>query len=303
MDRFQIGAAEPQQRFSLANSTSVRSRAYCLAAYIKLQGVEMPEIQLATVLPGAIPFKDGNVNETFKGQILLSDRSVKSAIIKDLDLKQLSNELLATVLARGAGLPIPDGYLGIVKGNDLTVSKGPRTEEGYHLVFASVDVKTPNITFRVISSKPDEKIQLLRDILDWGDLGHLYAFDAWIANTDRHPGNLLFGGQNQIWLIDHGHCFSGPSWQSQDLDPNGDFGNRLSEWITPHLTAEQKVRRSSEAASFMADLGSIDIPQSCRERHIPSLMAATDVSAIETFLRDRTPNVQTYANRALGVLV
>ena len=60
----------------------------------------MAEIQLATVLPGAKAFREGNVSETFRGQILLADGSVRSAVIKDLDQKELSNELLAAVLAR-----------------------------------------------------------------------------------------------------------------------------------------------------------------------------------------------------------
>jgi hypothetical protein len=263
----------------------------------------MAEVQLAKVLPGAMPFKEGNVSETFRGQVLLSNGSVKSAIIKDLDQKELSNELLASVLARCAGLQIPDSYLAVVMGNDLAVRKAPRTREGCHLVFASVDVKVPNITFRAQSSTPSEQGQLLQDILGWGDLGHLYAFDSWIANIDRHPGNLLFGGKNQIWLIDHGQCFSGPAWQPGDLDPNADYRNRLSEWLTPHLTADQRQRRSAEAMSFTEGLETIDVPESCRESQIDGLMTAAEVSAVGGFLRDRTPNILTHTNRALGVLV
>jgi hypothetical protein len=228
---------------------------------ITFQGRGMGEIQLATVLPGAIPFKEDNVSETFKGQILLVDGSVKSAVIKDLDQKELSNELLATVLARSAGLPIPDAYLAIVRGSDLAVAKGPRTEGGDRLVFASVDVKVPNITFRARGANPNEQAQLWRDIIEWGDLGNLYAFDSWIANIDRHPGNLLFGGRNQIWLIDHGQSFSGPAWQPGDLDPRGDYRNRLAEWLTPRLSDEQRLKRSSEAKTFTAALGAIDVPE------------------------------------------
>jgi hypothetical protein len=61
----------------------------------------MPPIQLATVLPRAEPFKEGNVNETFRGQVLLGDRKVRGAILKDLDPRQLANELLVSALARG----------------------------------------------------------------------------------------------------------------------------------------------------------------------------------------------------------
>jgi hypothetical protein len=87
----------------------------------------MSEIQLATVLPGAKGFREGNVNDTFRGQVLLEDGTVRGAIIKDLDRTQLSNEVLTSVLARAAGLPTPDVYLGLVRGSDLPVTKAPWT--------------------------------------------------------------------------------------------------------------------------------------------------------------------------------
>jgi len=261
----------------------------------------MSEIQLATVLPGAKGFKEGNVNETFRGQILLSDGTVSGAVIKDLDQKQLSNELLASVLARAAGLPTPDAYLALVRGADLPVTKGPRLADGSHLVFASVDVKVPNITFRAQSSSPDEQRQLLQHILEWGDLGYLYAFDSWIANIDRHAGNLLFGGQNEIWLIDHGHSFSGPAWQPSDLDPDGQYRNRLSEWVTIRMTVDQKKRRSLEAVKFAQMITSINISDSSKESRIEFLIPANHVEAVEGFLKKRTNNIVVHANQALGV--
>jgi hypothetical protein len=261
----------------------------------------MAEIQLATVLPGAIGFKEGNINDTYRGQILLGDGSVRGAILKDLDQTQLSNEVLSSVLARAAGLPTPDVYLALVRGSDLPVAKGPHVQDGNRLVFASVDVKVPNLTFRVTGASIDEQQRVLRDILEWADLGHLYAFDAWIANIDRHPGNLLFGGKNEIWLIDHGHCFSGPTWQPSDLNSDADYRNRLYEWITCHLTTDQKRKRSSEAAKFSQIIASIDVSESTRKSRIETLLPAAHVVAVEGFLKGRTNSVPLHANRALGV--
>lgn len=259
------------------------------------------KIQLATVLPGAKGFREGNVNETFRGQILLADGSVKSAIIKDLDPKQLSNELLGSALARTAGLPTPDAFLALVRGTDMPATKGPLLADGNRLVFASADVKVPNITFRVQSANPDEQRQLLHDIIEWADLGHLYAFDSWIANIDRHTGNLLFGGKNEVWLIDHGHCFSGPAWQPEDLDPNGYYRNRLSEWLTNHLNSNQKIKRSSEVAEFAKRIASIDVANSSEQSHISVIVPKNHVRAVEEFLRLRSRYIPVHANRALGV--
>jgi hypothetical protein len=261
----------------------------------------MSEIQFATVLPGAKGFNEGNVNETFRGQILLADGTVKNAVIKDLDQRQLANELLASVLAHAAALPVPDGYLALVRGADLAVSKAPRLADGNHLVFASVDVKVPNITFRATGASSDEQQQLLQDILEWADLGHLYAFDSWIANIDRHPGNLLFGGKNEIWLIDHGHCFSGPAWQANDLNAKTEYRNRLSEWLTGSLTLEQKRKRSSEVTKFKNVISNIDVSGSSNHSRIAALLPANDVLAVEGFLKDRINNVVVQSNKALGV--
>lgn len=261
----------------------------------------MAQVDLATALPGAVPFKEGNVNDTFRGQVLLADGSTRGAILKDLDPKQLANEVFASVLAQSSGLPTPDVYLALVRGADLPVTKAPQLPDGNRVVFASVDVKVPNITFRATGATAEAQQQLLRDVLEWGDLGHLYAFDAWIANIDRHPGNLLFGGKNQLWLIDHGHSFSGPAWEPSDLDPDGQYRNRLAEWATPHLTLDQKRKRSSEAVKFAAQITSIDVAESRRQSRIDAFLPPTHVAAAEGFLKGRTDKVPVHANRALGM--
>jgi hypothetical protein len=263
----------------------------------------MSPIELATVLPGAVPFKEGNVNDTFRGQVLLSDQTVRGAVLKDLDAKQLANELLTAVLAREAGLPTPKPYFALVRGSDLPVSKAPSLADGNRVVFASVDVKIPNVTFRATGATPDQVNQLIEDILEWAGLGELYGFDAWVANVDRHPGNLLFGGKEQVWLIDHGHCFSGPDWQPEDLVPDGNYRNRLAEWLTARMNLEQKRKRSSEAVGFAASVASIDIAASSTNSHIRGFLPAEHVAAMEGFLRQRSSRVPRHASKALGVPV
>jgi hypothetical protein len=68
-------------------------------------------VRLATVLAGAQPFNEGNVNDTYRGQILEEEGNTRVAIIKDLDERQLVNELMASALAKAAGLPVPQPYL------------------------------------------------------------------------------------------------------------------------------------------------------------------------------------------------
>jgi hypothetical protein len=261
----------------------------------------MPQIQLATVLPGAEPFKESNINETFRGQVLLGDGSVRGAILKDLDPQQLANELLVSVLARSAGLPTPDAYLALVRGGDLPVVLGPALPDGNRLVFASVDVKVPNITFRARGGTADEQRRLIDEILEWAGVGSLYGFDAWVANVDRHPGNLLFGGKEQVWLIDHGHCLSGPTWTPEDLKEDGDYNNRLTEWLTARMNLAQKKKRSSEANKLAIDLRSIDVNDATLASHVRALLPPAHVAAATSFLKGRVDKVPRHASRALGV--
>lgn len=261
----------------------------------------MSEIQLATVLVGATGFKESNVNDTFRGQVLTADGEVKQAIIKDLNIVQLCNELIAHCLAREVGLPIPDGYLGLVRPGVLSVSKAPNTADGSRLVFVSVDVKVPNVTYRWQGSDDAGRQALLAEITQWGDLGHLYAYDAWIANVDRHAGNLLFGGNSEFWLIDHGHCFTGPDWQVGQLDPDSEYRNRLSEWLTGFLTFDQKKKRASEVRKFGAEIAGFDATETSENSRIADLLPLQHVDAVKQFLEKRTARVPLDASKALGV--
>lgn len=263
----------------------------------------MTPINLVTILPGAVAFKEGNVNETYRGQVLLADGSVQMAIIKDLDARQLANELLVAVLGRRLGLPVPDVHLGLVRAGDLNVTKGPTFPDGGRLVFVSRDAGANNIAFFLQSATITEALRqkVQADMRAWADLGRLYAFDAWVANIDRHPGNLLFAGQDQIWLIDHGHCFSGPAWTPAHLDPNASFPHRLSEWISRWLTIEEKRARSSEAAGFVRTMAAMDVSGATRDSWIASLLPDPEVSAVEAFLAARLASVARHANTALGM--
>ncbi len=261
----------------------------------------MTEVQLATVLLGATGFRENNINDTFRGQVLTADGQTRPAIIKDLNLVQLCNELVAHCLAREVGLPIPDCYLGLVRPGILDVTKAPTTTDASRLVFVSVDVKVPNVTFRWQGLGAAGRPALLAEITKWGDLGHLYAYDSWIANVDRHTGNLLFGGNSEFWLIDHGHCFTGPDWQADQLDPDIEYPNRLSEWLTGCLTLDQKKQCATEVRRFGAKIADFDATATSENSRISSLLPLQNVDALKAFLEKRTARVPMDASKALGV--
>lgn len=265
----------------------------------------MHEVEFATVLPGAIPFKDNrNVNDTYRGQVLLSGGVVAPAILKDLHPQELANELLTLVLARALGLPVPDGYLAVADPNNLQLKKGPQLPDGRRLGYASLDAKQPALLFRLNNALTgSDKLRIIEDLIEWTKLGDLYGFDAWVANVDRHRGNLLFGGSSEVWLIDHGHCYTGPTWQPGDLVPDKEFRHRMVEWLTPFLKLPQRAARAGQVAQFKGAVAAVDLEKATDAAHSAKLLSTSQIAALKAFLADRVNYFVSHANRALGMLV
>ncbi|MEE8609666.1 MAG: HipA family kinase [Sphingomonas aquatilis] len=259
-------------------------------------------VEFATVLPGAVAFSEGNVSDTYRGQVLRADMSTANAIIKDVPPKEMVNELISFVLARQLLLPIPDLLLAQAAPSDLPATKGALTRDGRRLVLASVDVSVPSITFRYTEDVPG-RARLLAAVTAWPPLGRLYGFDAWVANTDRHAGNLLFGSGAEAWLIDHGYAFTGPAWESSALDPLAMYRHRLGEWLTAFLTVDGREMRARQAGALEADLRLIDIESAMRAAHADRFLDSADVAALSGFLSTRVNEVARLASSALGTPV
>lgn len=262
----------------------------------------MEAVQFASVLPGAVSFNEGNVSATFRGQILRSDLSIANAVIKDVPPKEMANELISFVLARQLLLPVPDLLLAQASPSDLAAIKGPTTRDGRRLVLASVDVNVPNITFRYVHDIPG-RARLLGAITAWPPLGRLYGFDAWVANVDRHAGNLLFGPGAEAWLIDHGHTFTGPSWIGSELKPSAHYRHKLGEWLTAHLTVDGREMRARQAGALEANLRSLNIDAAMSAAHAHQLLSPQDLTALNDFLHARITEVARLASSALGTPV
>lgn len=262
----------------------------------------MTHVELARVLPGAKPLAEQHFNDSYTGLVLLADGiTTRGAYVKDLDSTQLVNELLALVLARLSGLPVPDGYLAIADPKDIALKKAPTLADGRRLVFASVDVKAPNVLFRIRQHGAEED-KLMADLVAWANLGELYAFDAWVANVDRNRKNLLFGGQKEVWLIDHGHCFTGEKWKPSDLEPNKSYIHKLGMWLTKFMSDEQRTDRLKDAEAYRALIATLDVVQASKDAHIQRLLPATHLAALLDFLTQRKSHVVTETGKALGML-
>jgi len=261
-----------------------------------------PFVEFGAVLAGATPFKfNANINSVFRGEVLCSDGTTVRAFIKDLDIREFANELLAAAIGLELGLPIPKPIIAKASPDVMSASKIQIPESDSHLVFASAAASAPPI-LQVLRDAGTASPEVLARLATWPDLGRLYGFDTWIANVDRHRGNLLFGGQSDVWLIDHGQCFTGPSWRPAALNPGTAYRNRLSEWMTPSLSGS----RRSEAAGAAVEVGK-DISKSTLERlgqdNCAMTMLLGDFDAIVQFLIARATHVPRLSTAALGMLI
>ncbi len=257
-----------------------------------------PVVKLGQVLAGAVPFKvENNVTDTYRG-LILTDAGERTAIIKDLPPKELANEVLGAAIALGVGLPVPPPYLAWAHPDRLVTSKGPILGDG-RLVYASVDVAQPQVAFLY---KNGGGARVLARLAQWTELGKLYGFDALVANIDRHAGNVLFSGDREVWVIDHGWCFTGPNWGPADLTPpDKAVLSKLNGWLTPALDDRQRTVIASDAAKIESDAARFDLRLLALTNHVATLLNEGDLDAVLTFLNGRCPHVPRLAANTLGL--
>lgn len=242
------------------------------------------------------------MNATFRGQVLCEDDQITAAIIKDLDPRQLANELMAAAIGLTSQLPIPPPILAKVEPGVLSVKGCPLPDSSGHLVFASADMNAKNVQ-QIYTGDPSGVAALRERLVNWADVGGMYGFDSWIANTDRHQGNLLFSGNSEVWLIDHGHSFTGPAWKAAELQPGTQYNNRLSQWLTPSMTTGRRQEVAGPAGTVPSRLEGTNLLQLGELNYVANLLVRGDFEALIEFLHARVEHVPRLASEALGLLI
>ncbi|ODM70508.1 HipA family kinase [Bradyrhizobium elkanii] len=264
----------------------------------------MSTVGFARVLAGATSFKDqgiANLSDTYRGQILLANGEVRTAIIKDIPIREVANEVLAATLALALSLPVPPPFLALASPSHLATKHASKLG-GSSLLFASADVNTPSVAQIVLVNgipQPAVIDFVAKAMKQCGQLGEFYGFDGWAANTDRHTGNVLVGPSQQPWLIDHGRAFTGEAWKPADLDASKFYRHRLKEWLTPLLDNTERSRFASVAAAMVPKLSALDVSLLGEQNRLPALVGQDDFNRLVTFLRDRIAFVPRIAADAL----
>lgn len=252
-------------------------------------------------LVGLVPLSTRTWNAVYRGEVLLEDGATVRGFIKDLDPRQLANELLAAVLGTRLGVRVPGAAL-VAVGNDASTAftKIPHANGRDYVAFCSVDAGGSTVA-QIISS-PDQ-IASLTTLKASPSLGSMYGFDSWIANIDRHANNIVLSGDGSAYLIDHGHCFSGPNWKAADLNSTQVYTNRLRSWLTPRLSVDERNGAMADAAKLVKRMVATDVEDAINAALVKGLYDDSDCDALVGFLEGRVEHVETMSATALDVLL
>lgn len=255
-------------------------------------------IELGNVVPGAVLLsEDSGVNETYLGHIDSANQRHK-AYIKVLNEKQLVNELLANTLGRLLSLPIPRGFLLRVKPSDLPESTLLKGLDEEVLVFGSQALKYPSLARRYKS----DSVEVSRWLkANFKILDETIIFDDFVANIDRNPGNLLVGGGGEVWLIDHGHSFTGPNWNAQNLVANEKYTNLMANAFINTMTLPERIKLKDKASKLSDVLAKVDKKDTINSCYVNHIIPATELDSLESFVIDRVAHIVSIVSERVGI--
>lgn len=201
-------------------------------------------------------YDDMNKTLTWRAFIkLIDNQEEKIAIIKQIPRKQIVIETVCALLGRYIGLPIPRPMLVFDRDNNC--------------FFGSEDIGHPDLRVN------KEALELLKG---WEHLHRACVFDEWIANEDRHDGNLLTDGYN-FWLIDHELALN------HLLDVDEQICNKLL------YTATDSIESDALLPSFRTITQEIMAKCTAKVSNVINVTYSDTPEHIAKFIDDRLPHV------------
>lgn len=233
----------------------------------------MDQVDIGTLLPGAIIFNDKNVNLTWKAHVRTHEDTVV-AYVKDISPRSLYIECVCAVIGRAIGLPIPKPIIVEARHEAL-----PSIPEGYaRLFFGSLDTGYPSFRRYAQSEEAYNKLKSFSKTLD------IAVFDEWIANWDRNIGNILYDGGEDFYFIDHENAIG---------DSIGDHeparGNEFARVFYANLLSEfEKYRLSRDVdIKFTPIYKNIPYTLISEKTFASAYLSETEVIKIIDFLKNR----------------
>lgn len=216
--------------------------------------------------------------------------------------RQRIADLAASLVGRAIGLPIPKPVLVEVNFAHLPKESAWHGPPDVELFFGSQHAGKSPRTFSRILRDGDE--QTTRALDRWDGIHACMTFDEWIANDDRHNGNLLYDPRTDgFWMIDHGRALTGDYWPIWGLDPKAETGNVLADAVRRGGTTDKLLAEiEKEANAILSDAQGVDWDSFDKAgalvRAIDPEVTAQDIRA---FLVDRVELAVVMLMKKLGV--
>lgn len=245
-------------------------------------------IETGVLLTGAEPVKNGK-HQVWQGTVRVSSNKTVKAFIKQCPPRELTIEVIATVIGRSLGLPLPFPLLVQVMPGRLRTAKLNRPET----FFGSQSQREPDLTQFI--QKASDETMVIRRLKSWPHAAFAGCFDEWIANEDRNLQNLLYDGSRNFTLIDHGLSFpigmapSAPTTKNFLLDVSI---NR------PDISAKDKV--TQKAVGFMRRCESMSLDELLTSVANTVRDEEYHTSKIREFLHNRLPQLGEIIANKLG---
>lgn len=262
----------------------------------------LPQIGVGHFLPGGTLLPTGvkGVSETYRGLIEVEEDRI-SAYVKLLHPWEVFNEALGSVLCQLVGLPTPKSYLILVEREDyplspfLIASNAPRT-----LAFASHAMPMQTLGRHVALKTPAALRELVARWKEWPDV---LVFDQWIANPDRHSGNLLIGGPGEIFLIDHGLSFYRRNWTPEQIEAAiAIVTARLwTDILQSVVTLPERIAATSRTQSAAVRYSTVDSETAMVATKVSQFLTPEHIRALVRVLNSRCTGAAGAVCKVMGV--
>ncbi|MCA9420419.1 MAG: hypothetical protein KC592_05345 [Nitrospira sp.] len=179
-----------------------------------MAAIPLNEIELATLMPGAELVKGQGVEETWISDIY-AESGPTTAYVKVLNPNQIISEVVCAMVGLALNLNIPKPFLVQVDKPNLPHSIKWIPGENRKFCFGSENANSQSFS-QLITRHQNKRDAFLTILFNWPGFKETAWFDEWVANGDRHAGNILWNGKT-FWLIDHSHALTGQNWVPTDL--------------------------------------------------------------------------------------
>lgn len=132
------------------------------------------------------------------------------------DMLGICNEITGYLIAKASGLPVPD-FAGLIKTKPSQFPTCNKNLYEWAFVVSNLPGNTPG-SFYNLGDVPRCKA-LMNLVAGWSKVSEVIAFDDWVANEDRHLGNIMVSGKDKIYLFDHSNLPLTLNWSAKQLDP------------------------------------------------------------------------------------